>query len=159
MKIVVGDKVYLQKLVMAFIEEEFYVVPGALHLAFIQNYAHFSIRGSHNTLSFGCEFTDEESVEFLKGCEYIFDFVEYSKKTVKELQAEMNERIATFEERASYYDQADDSYKEENGEAMRCSFDETRLMCEQIKMMIACKTGQIKFPALPEGVEANLEVE
>ncbi len=159
MKIVVGSKVYLQKFIMAFMEQEFYAIPAAIYVPFIEHHSIHFIHGPQDALKFDYEFDDEQAVEFLKGCEYIFDFVEYSKKTVKELQTEMDERIATFEERASYFDQANDSYKEENSEAMRRSFDETRLMCEQIKFMIACKNGKFKFPALPEGVEANLESE
>lgn len=159
MKIIVGEKVFLQKFVMAFMEQEFYAIPGALYVAFIERYSIHFIHGPQDALKFDYEFDDEQAVKFLKDCEYIFDFVEYSKKSAKELRAEMDELIEKFEDRAQYYDQANDDYKEEHGEEMHRCFDETRLMCEQLKFMIACKTGELKFPALPEGAEANLDVE
>lgn len=154
MKLIVGEKVYLQKFVIAYMEQEFYGIPGALYAEFINHYPIHFIHGAQDGLKFDYVFKDEQVVSFLKDCKYIFDYAEYSKKSVKELKAEMSELIAKFEKLANDYDQQDEVYKKEHGEEMHSRFDETRLMCEGIKLMIACKKGQLKFPVLPGDAEA-----
>ena len=159
MKIIVGDKVYLQKFAMVYMEEEFYAVPGILHVSFIQNYPIHFIDSEQDAAKFDYVFDDEQAVAYLKSCDYIFDFIEYSKKSVKELQQEMLQTIEDFDNLASRFEDASKAYQSEHNEEMHRRFDEARLKCEQLRFMIAFKTGELKFPSLPEGVEVNLKVE
>lgn len=153
MKLIVGEKAYVQKFVMAFMEDEFFAIPGLLYTSFIAKYPIHSIRGADDAVRFGFEFDDPDTVEFIKNCPYILDYAELSKKSIKELENLLIRTVDEHNARANDFDVRDAAYKKKHEHEMQNDFDQTRLMCESIKALIACKKGEIKMPTLPDGTE------
>ena len=152
MKVIVGEKAYVWKFDLTFMEREFSFLPSTFYMRFAERYPiHFTL-GPNDAVSFGYVFEEKDAVDFLKECDYIYDFLEYRKLDIKELKETMNKNLEDFNAVAEFYGQQNDAYKVEHRENMNQYYEETCLMNEQLRVLIRCKKGSIKMPELPDGV-------
>ena len=152
-KIIVGQKVYLQKFIMAFMEQEFNAIPAVIYVEFIERYPVHFARGAQDILRFDYCFEGEEAVKFLKECDYIFDYEEYLQKSEQELRSMIDSLLKGIDDKVAFYEANDEAYRTEHADELRDFFDQTRLKCEQLKFLIACKKGKLEYPELPEGAK------
>lgn len=152
MKVIVGEKAYVWKFDLTFMEREFSFLPSTFYMRFVERYPiHFTF-GPNDAVSFGYVFEEKDAVDFLKECDYIYDFLEYRKLDIKELKETMNKNLEDFNAVVEFYGQQNDAYKVEHRENMNQYYEKTYLMNEQLRVLIKCKKGSIKMPELPDGV-------
>ena len=97
MKVIVGEKAYVWKFDLTFMEHEFSFLPATFYRRFAERYPiHFSL-GPNDSVGFGYVFEDEDALEFLKECDYIYDFLEYQKLSTNDLTKVMNKNLEDFE--------------------------------------------------------------
>lgn len=155
MKVIVGEKAYVWKFDLTFMEREFNYLPPAFYTTFVERYPTHYMLGPNDAVSFGYVFEEKDAVDFLKECDYIYDFLEYRKLDIKELKETMNKNLEDFNAAAEFYERQNDAYKAENCKDMNHYYEKICLMNEQLRVLIRCKKGKIKMPELPAGVVAD----
>lgn len=150
MKVIVGDKAYLQKLDLVFMIHEFSAVPGCIMEEAFSRACVISTNGGDDAVSFGFCFDKPETVQFLKECDWILDFTEYSKKDINELKALHDETASNLEREIDEFNATSVEFRKKHFEEYSEKFDHVKLKLIGLDMLMDCKNGKIQMPAIPD---------
>lgn len=150
MKIIVGNKVYLQKYVIAYMAHEFSAVPSCVMAEAFSAACMIFVNGGNDAVRFGFCFEDEEAVKFLKECDWILDFSEHSQKSFEELTALRDEISSNLAREVSSFNDASFEYRKEHIKESEEKFDHMRMQILGLDMLIDCKTGRFEMPEIPD---------
>lgn len=118
MKLKIGDKVYLQKYEVAYIDHELELVPASIfeemfHLDDGSSYGYFSINGADDGHRFAVCFKKPESVKWLMEQDWIVDYSYYEQMSAPvvlsicwKLETELHERADALKGKPEEYQKA-----------------------------------------------------
>lgn len=150
MKVIVGNKAYLQKFDLAFMIHEFSAVPGCIMVEAFSSACMVTVNGGDDAVRFGFCFEEQEAVEFIKECEWLLDFQEYSQKDLNELIALRDEISDKLSREVDDFNGASVEYRKKNFEEYSEKFDHMKLKTMGLDMLVDCKKGKIKLPDIPD---------
>lgn len=150
MKIIVGDKAYLQKFDLAFMLHEFTAVPGCIMMEAFSSACAITVNGGNDAVRFGFCFEEKETVDFIKECDWLMDFSEYSQKGLDELIALRDEMSDDLSREVDDFNGASVEYRKKNFEEYSEKFDHMKLKTMSLDMLVDCKKGKIKMPDIPD---------
>lgn len=150
MKVIVGDKVYLQKYDLVFMVHEFSVVPGCIMEEAFSRACVISTNGGDDAVSFGFCFDKPETVQFLKECDWILDFTEYSQKSFEELKTIHEKCEENLDREIENFNGSNVKYRKEHFDERSEKFDHMKLKLISLDMLIDCKYGKIQMPTIPD---------
>ena len=150
MKVIVGNKAYLQKFDLAFMIHEFSAVPGCIMVEAFSSACMVTVNGGDDAVRFGFCFEEPEAVEFIKECEWLLDFREYSQKDLNELIALRDEIQDKLSCEVDDFNGASIEYRKQNFEEYSEKFDHMKLKTMSLDMLVDCKNGKIKLPTIPD---------
>lgn len=150
MKVIVGNKAYLQKFDLAFMIHEFSAVPGCIMVEAFSSACMVTVNGGDDAVCFGFCFEEQEAVEFIKECEWLLDFQEYSQKDLDELIALRDEMSDKLSCEVDDFNGASVEYRKQNFEECSEKFDHMKLKTMGLDMLVDCKKGKIKLPDTPD---------
>ncbi len=150
MKVIVGDnKAYLQKIDLAFMIDELSAVPSCIMLEAFSSARMVSVCGGDDAASFGFCFESKEAVEFIKKCDWILDFSEYSQKDIDKLIALYDKMASELRREIDDFNTADLDYRKKHFGECSEKFDHMKMQAMNLEMLIGCKKGKIKMPVMP----------
>lgn len=150
MKVIVGDKVYLQKYDLVVMINEFSAVPGCIMVEAFSRACVISTNGGDDAASFGFCFDKPETVQFLKECDWILDFTEYSQKSFEELKALHDKCEENLDREVDDFNGSDVEYRKEHFDECSEKFDHMKLKLISLDLLMDCKNGKIQMPAIPD---------
>lgn len=150
MKVIVGNKVYLQKFDMAYMIHEFSAVPGCIMAEAFSSACMVSVNGGNDAVRFGFCFEEKEAVEFLKECDWILDFSEHVQKSAEELAALRDEISGNLAREVDSFNKASLEYRKEHFAACEEKFDHMRLQAVGLDMLVDCRNGRFEMPEIPD---------
>lgn len=150
MKVIVGDKAYLQKYDLVVMINEFSAVPGCIMVEAFSRACVISTNGGDDAVSFGFCFDMPETVQFLKECDWILDFPEYSQKSFEELKALHDKCEANLDREVDNFNGSDVKYRKEHFDECSEKFDHMKLKLISLDMLMDCKNGKIQMPTIPD---------
>ncbi len=150
MKIIVGDKAYLQKFDLAFMLHEFSAVPGCIMMEAFSSACVVNVNGGNDAVRFGFCFEEKETVDFIKECDWLMDFSEYSQKGIDELVALRDKATESLKREVAEFNAGNLEYRKEHIDECEEGFDHKQLQVLGLDMLIDCKKGKLRMPEIPD---------
>lgn len=149
MKVIVGDKVYLQKVDLAYMIHEFNGLPSCIMSEAFGTACILTTNGADDAVSFGYCFESERAVSFLRANEQILDFSVYSQKSTDSLIALKAQLESDLDREVDKFNESSEDFRKKHYDEYSERFDYMRLQILNLDFLIDCKNGKIKMPAIP----------
>ncbi len=148
MKILIGDKVYLQKVDVAFISHELGSIPGGILQEMFGDSeidGFFYMSGRADGFRFDCVFTEPENVKWLLEQDWILDYDEYSDAQLFELEDIQDRLKAEYSAGIEDFNARDFAYRKAHLREERDRFNQLSHKIASFEDLIQFRRGDIKF--------------
>lgn len=149
MKVIVGNKAYLQKVDLVFMIHEFNGVPSCIMNEAFSTACILTSNGPEDAVSFGYCFESEKAVAFLRDNEQILDFSVYSQKTTDSLIALRDQLDSDLKREIDNFNESSKDFRKKRYDDFSERFDYRKLQILNLDFLIDCKNGKIKMPTIP----------
>ena len=149
MKVIVGNKAYLQKVDLVFMIHEFNGVPSCIMSEAFSTACILTLNGPEDAVCFGYCFESEKAVAFLRDNEQILDFSVYSQKTTDSLIALKAQLESDLKREIDNFNESSEDFRKKRYDELSERFDYMKLQILNLDFLIDCKNGKFKMPAIP----------
>ncbi|MBR5419359.1 hypothetical protein IK110_03875 [Candidatus Saccharibacteria bacterium] len=147
MKLIIGDKVYLQKYEIAHITHSLNGIPGSMldELFGDDPDGIFYMNSPEDGYRFECVFKDPKNVEWLTEQDWIVDFDRFFKMELDELE-DLQERLrVAYSTCVEEFNAKDDAYRKAHFQEKRDFFNKLWHKVNSLDALIGFRKGKIKF--------------